>query len=399
MHRWLGRVDACPAPWRILLSALLVSGAGVLGAASCQAPSDWCSPIIVRPDQRFVEGSNCVPIWSEYQIATSGEVVLLGDFTDVAQPVIPAPGRTCDPSPSHAHNAGYIARLRMARALAGRPPLTIVHMSRFELVPAVLAATPGFHASHLLTTQTPWSSVTGFFRLDTSPDCLPDGCEWSDSWGGRGSNDPGHRIRDYIDADAGFGNYQTRVYYLARPSTEPVYWPTAVIADLRNPDYRAWRVAEARRAIAAGGYDMVDLSQKLQQFRTGDRWIGGYLAYDVTALNAMHDTFWSARPDGYSYAQYVSGWHALALELHAAGVPFAVSLPHQIWTGSKYDDSSTPSVDEAALLRDAAEWAALVMVDVSTTYTDASWQALAQDIGSRGARVVRFDQSCPLAGD
>ena len=71
-------------------------------------------------------------------------------------------------------------------------------------------------------------------------------------------------------------------------------------------------------------------------------------------------------------------------------------MPHQVWTSSKYDDPATPAVDEAELLRDAAERAALVMVDVVTSYTDASWSALAGQIASRGARVVRFDQSCPV---
>ncbi len=395
MHRWLGGAGKGPAR-RSLLPALLLASAASLAASGCQAPNDWCSTIVVRPDQRFVPGSNCVPVWSETEIAYGAEVVLLGDFTEVTQSAIPTPARLCAPSPSHAANATYAARLRLARSLTGRPPLKVVHLARFDLVPATFAATPGFSTGYLLRTTTPWSAVTGFFRNDRTAPCLPSGCTWSDSWGGNPSNDPGRRIRDFIDLEAGLGAHQSHVYYLARPDGTGTHWPTAAIADLRSANYRTWRVEEAKRSLAVGGYDMVELNHKFQQFRAGEHWLGGFLAPDVATLHGLADTFWSAEPAGYRYAEYVAGWYALSLNLAMAGVPYAVTLPHQVWTSTKYDDASTPSVDEGALLRDAAERAALVMVDVLDSYPSASWQALAQTIGSRGARVVRFDQSCPL---
>ena len=40
-----------PALLRIPVAFLVVFSAGLLGAGGCQAPGDWCSAIVVRPDQ------------------------------------------------------------------------------------------------------------------------------------------------------------------------------------------------------------------------------------------------------------------------------------------------------------------------------------------------------------
>lgn len=373
--------------------------AGLLGAGGCEPPRDWCSGIVVRPDQRFIDPENCVPQWTDREIAQVGEVVMIGDFMDVAQPVIPGPGRTCEREPGHHVNAAYAATLRAARAAVGGPPLQIVHEDRFDLVPATFAATPGFSADFLLRTATPWSSVTGFFTEDTSAACVPGGCRLSDSYGAK-EGDVGRRLRDFIDASAGSGRYKSTVYYLARPDGSGVFWPTAAMANLGSPGYRAWRVAEAKRALAVGTYDAIHLNHKLHQYYGGaEHWLDSGWLRSVQVLEFLADTFWTAKPSSYGYSKYVSGWYALSQELALAGVPYAATLPHQVWSSNKYDDLSTGSTNEAAMLRDAGERAKVLMIDAPTSMTTSTWQGIVAVAGKRGAKVVRFDQACPLAGE
>ena len=309
---------------------------------------DWCAPIVVRPDQRLADTATCRSEWSDDEIAAGAEVVTVGDFTDVSSPVIPAPGRGCMPNPSHAANAVYVQRLRAARARVGGPPLRVVHLHRFDLVPAVYAALPGFDARMLSQTTKPWSQVTGFFDAARSAACAT-GCRWSDSWGGS-TADVGRRIRDYIDASTGAGSFQRVVHYLVRPDGSHVYFPTAVIADLRSQSYRAWRVAEAREAIRVGGYDAIELNHKIHQYR-GQHWIGSAAIPNVSAIDSTGDTYWTAQPTGYGYREYISGWSSLAAELRAAGVPYQVTISIRAWSGNSYDDPSTADYDEAEAIR------------------------------------------------
>lgn len=369
-----------------------------LGISQCSAQSDWCSAVVVRPDQRYVDPAHCVPVWTDAAIASSADVVMIGDFTDVAYPVIPAPGRECYPSPSHAANASYVNRLRAARAAIGGQPLEIVHMSRFELVPAVLAATPGFDSNYLLRTVTSWSSVTGFFTNDRSSACPPTGCRWSDSWGGKDGTDTGNRLRDYIDASAGPGRFASTVQYLAGPDGTQVYWPSSAIADLNDRVYRLWRVVEAQQALAIGGYDAIDLNQKFHQFLYWQHWIGGDAVKTVQDLEDSGDTYWTAAPYQYAYADYVAGWYALAADLKHNGVPFSVTLPVNLWYNDNRDDPSTPTVNEAAMVREVATWAKLVLVDRPTVLAPSIWTPIVNQIIGSGARVVPFDQACPLVG-
>lgn len=382
-----------------VLALALCLFAGLLGAGGCEPPRDWCSGIVVRPDQRFIDPENCVPQWTDREIAQVGEVVMIGDFMDVTQPVIPQPGRSCNPSPGHPANASYAAKLRKARADVAGPPLHIVHEGRFDLVPTTFAAKPGFSADFLLRTTTPWSSVTGFFTEDTSAACVPGGCRLSDSYGAK-EDDVGRRLRDFIDASAGSGRYKSTVYYLARPTGTDVYWPSAAMANLASAPYRAWRVAEAKRALTAGTYDSIQLDHKLHQYYGGaQHWLDSGWLVSVQVLEFLSDTFWTARPVVYGYSQYVSGWYALSQELVQAGVPYAVTLPHQVWSSDKYDDLSTSSVNEATMLRDAGERAKVLMIDAPISMTATTWQGIVAAAGKRGAKIVRFDQACPLAGE
>lgn len=384
-------VSGSNSPGFALLLLLLVP----MLAADCSEISgrDWCSAIVVRPDQRFRSPGTCDPLWSEEEIAASADVVLIGDFNDVATPVQPAPGRGCLQNPSHPANLAYVQRLRAASIDAERD-LDIVHMSRFDLVPATLAAQPQFRAPMLLRTTRPFSTVESFFSADTSPACAQ-GCRWSDSWSGKEGNDLGTRLRDRVDQRGGPGWYESSVLYMARPDGTGVYWPVAALADSRNANYRAWRVEEAQRAILAGGYDAVELNQKLHYYRAHHHWIGPGGLLTVTGLNFLADTYWTAEPTGFGYSEYVQGWHAQALDLRDGGVPFSVTLPLKAFVSDDFDDTSTASVNEAVLLREVAAMSRILLVDRPASEV-LRFETALQPYAVSGKRIVPFDQACGL---
>jgi hypothetical protein len=322
---------------------------------------------------------------------------LLGDFTDVAHPVIPAPGRTCMPSPSHASNAVYVNALKQARARVGGPPLWIVHMHRFDLVPSTFAALPPFRASYLLRTTKPFTDVTGFFANDRSPSCLAKPCRWSDSWGGVEGKDVGTRLRDWIDRSGGANSYQSVTYYLARPDATNVFWATNAMANLTDPAYRAWRVAEAKEALRVGGYDTIDLNHKIHQYLFIQSWLGSASYPDVAAIKARNDTAWSARPTTFSYSEYMQGLVALSRDLRASGVPYSFITDLRAWNGDSFDDKSSTTVNEAVLLREIMTGARVVFLDRPISSTPASTlDAAVSDLAKLGVQAIPFDQSCGL---
>lgn len=368
----------------------LLALSGPAGAAEL----DWCAPVAVRPDQYLRDAAACTPSFSDAELGASADVVLLGEFTDVASPTVAAPSRACTQSPSHAANAPYVQRLRAAAR--GRP-LAVVHMHRFELVPYTLADQPGFSSAHLLAATQSWAQVTGFFSNDRSGACGASGCRLIDSWKGLEGKDAGQRLRDFIDRSGGSGAYQRVVYYLARPDGTDVFYPTAALANLSNPAYRAWRVREAGASMGVGGYDAIDLNHKLHQYQA-PHWIGTSGVRDVATLESRGDTFWTAQPVGYGYSTYVQGWHALAQEMRQAGVPYSVTIALRAWGGDSFDDKSTTSLNEADLVRDVLRNARIVLLDRPRATTAASLEEKAvADLTASGVRVVLVDQTCGLA--
>ena len=380
--------------WRIGSAVLM---AALAGAPAAAREYDWCSTVVVRPDQYFKDKTTCANSFSDAEIAAGADAVLVGDFTDVASPVVPAPARTCAPAPSHATNATYVQRLRAARAAAGGPPLEIVHMHRFELVPFPFAAQPQFSPLYLLRTTRTFPEVTGFFSNDRSAPCLAHTCRWSDSYAGLEGRDAGQRLRDFIDAKGGANSHQSVAYYLARPDGSGVYYPNSAMADLRDPAYRAWRVQEARNALLIGGYDTVDLNHKLHQYLFGPHWIQSTAIPDVARLDASGDTFWSAPPAGYGYSEYVQGWYALASDLRAARIPYSVTIALRAWLGSSFDDKSTPSIDEGALIREVMKGSRVVLLDYERASTaQATVDQARRELEAYGPRVIPIDQTCGL---
>lgn len=363
-------------------------------AASTHYEYDWCSSVVVRPDQEMRSPGSCTPVWSPEVIARGAGVVLLGDARDVSEPVIAARADSCGRVETHTANAKRIAELRRLRQPTGLPPLEIVHMHRFDLVTRSFAALPGFDARFLAETQRPWQEVLDFFQHDRTAPCLGGGCRWSDASFGNDALEQGTRLRDLIDASGGAGAYRRKVYYLTRGTPgQQLFFPVAAVADLRNPAYRAWRVAEAKRAMVVGGYDAILLNQKLWQYALPQGyWIGGGVAPDVAQMNRSGDGGLTAPPSGYGYPQYVAGWTSLARDLRAAGVPYAVDVQSPEYF-ARADDAST-DVDEGALIREVARGASLVLLDRWRVTTDQSLRAATTDLEAHGARVVLTQTSC-----
>lgn len=388
---------------RPLATALALASACLVAATASGAPPppppdqsfDFCSKIAVRPDSRFEKGhSGCTPIWSDDAIAAGADAVMIGSHNDVDRVgAVEHPAPSCGYPETHRDAARYVARLRALRAKRGGPPLRVIHMHRFDLVPDTLAAEPGFRASFLLQTDRPFREVTDFLAKDPSPRCGPEGCRWSDAYGGWEDRGRGTWLRDWI-LKAG-GRPESVVYYMVRPvQVEQHYWPLAAIADLRNPAYRAWRAALAKRALEVGGYDAIELNHKFHQFHE-PYWLDSPKVPTPAALRALDDdTVWTAPPRDYGFAAYAAGWSAMAADLRAAGVPYAVEVPTWPWLSQLADDPSTPNVDESKLLREAIRGARYVILERWARADVQGLDAFAAELERGGSEVMWRDMRC-----
>jgi len=305
------------------------------------------------------------------------------------------PTSTCETPETHSDNARYVARLHALRKQRGGAPLLVVHMNRFDIVADTLAQLPGFRADFLVPTDRPWSEVMDFFARDHSPRCGSEGCRWSDAWGAREEDEKKKWLASAIDRSGGPGRHESVVYYLVRAEqVQRLFWPTAALADLRNPEYRAWRVAEAKRAMEQGGYDAISLNHKFHQFRYEPQWIGSRTIPDVATLRAKgDDTYWTAPPRDYGYPEFVAGWAALGADLRAAGIPYEVEIPIWPWIETDADDPSTPA-DEGKMITEVARGARVAILDANQRRRPPRFFAYAEDLRKHGVTVVITDFSC-----
>ncbi len=346
-----------------------------------------CAEVWWQPLREGTDPTACTPAKTPEEFAAIGGVVLVGATADVSEQRTPIPKPT--PCKGHAPNREFIRAVRRAQT-PGSPSIASVHLHRFDLVPLTFAALTGFQADFLVPTRTPWNRVLDFFARDEGPTCRGGRCSWSDFHFGNPDQHSGPRLRDLIDASGGPGAHERVVYYLTRSKPgKQIHWPDAALADLRDPVYRAWRVAEARRALEAGGYDAILLNDKFAQYRARPgHWLGAS-ARDVEALNRVPRTLWSAEPDGYGYAGYASGWAALGRDLRAAGVPYAVWMSASAWWGRGLDDRDTEDVDEGALLRETVRGASLFLVTKwGTPEEQAGLDGIERELRARGAALV-----------
>ncbi len=381
--------------WLALLVAAVAGFRAAWACAELPAPPvpayDWCSDVVVRPDQRFHPGG-CDPIWSPESIARGAGVVMMGDYDDVSDARFAHTDSQCTGPSTHADNARYVAKLRAPRP--GSRALRVVHMSRFDLVADSIAALPGFRAEFLAVTDRPWNEVLGFFAADRSPLCGAEGCRWSDAFGGWEDRGKGSWLRDRIDAAGGDRRHESAVYYVVRGGqAQRIFWPVAAIADLRNPAYRAFRVAEAKRALAQGGYDAINLNQKFFQYRER-HWIGTAQVPDAAALRARNDdSLFTGPPRGYRLDEYVQGWIALAADLRAAGVPYSVvEMPE--WP--QLMGPGNANRKQAKALRDVMEGAEIVLLQRKGPRAADGLEAFGAELAAAGVDVRWVDLNCGL---
>jgi hypothetical protein len=395
--------------WIAMLAIAIPSLAAAPGASFAASPQeaprgvfDWCAPVVSDPLRRWSSAGTCSQPYRLDEIAAGAEVVMMegSELPEQGEGDPSVPGDPCALPASLVGHSRYLRELR-ARAGARARPLLVTLKTRFDLVGPRLAARPGFSADFLVRTRRPWSEVLGFFADDRSPDCAKGGCRLEQPEPAGPDGDPRGLAPLFarIEASGGADARGSRVYYLERGSPgKRVYRVTNVLADLSDPAYRAFRVAEARRVLALGGYDAVMLNQKFHQYRSGGgHWIASAAAPDVTRLNRLEDTLWTAPPDAYGYARYVAGWHALAAELRAAAVPYAVSLSLATWRGRSYDDPGSPA-DESALIREAAKGARLVLLDWPERKRGRDFAAARTELEAAGVRVVAMDGACGQPG-
>ncbi len=387
-------------PVPIVAALLAVAVAFLAHARAAEPPPrpppartfDWCSTIAVSPELRqHTVGRDCQPSWSPREIASGADTVLIGSFDDTEKRGPMTHPEACGRPHTHRDNGEYVRQLRALRAAQGGPPLQVIHLTRFDIVADTLTAEPGFRADFLVRTDRPWSEVEAFFLTDRSPQCGAEGCRFTPAYGGNPDANRGSWITDWI-RNAG-GNPQSNVYYLVRAAqVKSDYWPTAVLADLRNPDYRAWRVALAKRAVEVGGYDAVLLNNKFHQFRE-QHWIGSSMAPDAAALRKIgDDTLWTAPPRGYGGAEYLAGWVALAHDLQQAGVPYAIDPPH--WPSLLTPVGNAGPPDQGHQIAQVARHARFVILDRKAYGDEPGLVAFAADLERAGATVLWREETC-----
>lgn len=362
---------------------------------------DFCAPVAIRPDQRWWSTSPCEPWWKPDTLAARADFVFDG-FPVPATLALPADRVSCFGDQIHANSKAFHDDLRARAAALGRT-LEIVHYARFDLVTRQYAALAGFDADFLVSSEQSLDETAGFFTRDLSAPCVC-GCTFSED-PGPGGAPPGTRLSDYVDASGGPGTYEGKVQYTIRPGASGAvdgsprrFFASAAIADLRDPVYRAWRVADARAVLSAGGFDYVELNHKFPMYAPTNPpyWWGGPRATDVAAYLVTDDTLWSGKPLGYGYSEYVQGWWAMAEDLRAGEVPFTVTLAATYWRAGANDDPSTPLLDESERIRAGARLADVVFVDrIGSSQADVD--AALADLAARSlARVVVLDSGCGL---
>ena len=379
--------------------------ATTLGAAASAADYDWCAPLVIRPDQRFSDSRACVADWSQAEIADGAQAVFMGSGWAVgaANPPLPTAPITCWGADTYAADAAYIDKVNALRKASGKPPLIWIYSNRFDIVLDTIMALPGFKPGFLATTRRPFSEVQAFFGDDHSPACAK-GCSWSDAavgFGRKACTGDGQCLKEMIDAKSGEpGAYKNKVFYVNLLHA-PVFWPSAVVARLDDPEYRAWRIQEVQHALQDGHFTHVDLNHKLHNYdlraNGGGYWAGAPRATDVSQMLA-NKLEWSAPADGYGYEQYVKGLAALAKELKAARIPFSFNVGRSVWTKPEgSDDPSTPT-DEAALIRGIAERdASVVLLSADGDPKGAERVAVQIRRGPSAPIVIPYDVNCGYA--
>ena len=356
------------------------------------ATGDWCSRVAVRPDRRFTSIQSCTRTWTPAELSRDIDFVLLGEFNDVLASEAISKVPKCGGMFSHENNRLFIREINQSVPDTGRRPKT-VHMTRLELVSPPHIQAKGFKSDFLLRTTTPLENVEKFFSRDRSKICR-----------GRcrfvfrrkiGNEQTEIGLDRAIDERGRPNQHANSVYYISMRNREQIsFSPHAVVADLRNPEYRAWRIKRLKASLEAGGYDAIMLNHKFGQYWTRQGyWLGSAACPDISRCTNGIGNIFSAPPDGYGYAEYVEGWVAFARDLDAAGIPYVVRLAPNPWL-TKADSRSTPDIDERQSIRSVLLRADTVLLSASNVGYLGSIDRWHEQLRREGANIVPINETC-----
>ncbi len=366
----------------LILTLLMLLWSGVEAAATLPAnigvQGDWCSPLTSQPDVTELS-NNCEMRLTVQEIASRSHYVTLGTFEDTLSTDTPNAQDACGDPRSHAVNKSIASAIRTASG-AGKPPRIFYEM-RMDLLTTEQMSGAGFQNSWLLTTATPWATVVANVAADTSAECDPEGT-------GTGS------------CTITLGNFttpDTSVYYMTLRGVDQSLQPLAVMPDMGNAAYRAWRIARIQDILVEGGFDGVALNEKFDPNKLPDGyWMFSTSCPNLTVCNGGQSTIWSAQPQNYPYGDYVAGWVAFGEELTAAGIPFITRHQPNPALHSA-DDPLTTNTEylDIRALDYTAEATFLSTGNVGVGLTSEYWYDLYKDEG--GNPVMIHPSDCGLS--
>lgn len=362
----------------LLTLLLLLWSGGVAGAATLPAvrgvQGDWCSPLTYQPDVTEFS-NNCEMRLTAVEIASRSHYTALGTWEDTLSTDTANSSDACNDLRSHAGNKVIASAIRAAAGL-GAPP-RIFYAMRMDLLTTEQMSGAGFQNSWLLTTATPWATVVANVEADTSTECDPDGT---------GTGSCTITLGQFTTPD-------TSVYYMTLRGTDQSLQPLAVMPDMGNAAYRAWRIARIQDILVEGGFDGVELNEKFDPNNLPDGyWMFSTSCPNLTVCNGGQNTIWSAQPQNYSYGDYVAGWVAFGEELTAAGIPFHTRhQPNPALLSADDPNTVTIEYEDIRALDYTAEATFLSTGNVGFELTSEYWYDLYKSEGGKPVMIHDFD--------
>ncbi len=389
----------------LALLALLASGVAHAQAVVGTPQMDWCSPIVVRPDERWDSSLSCSGrrrSWTDAEVARHASVVyLLGGVGNAFAVGTDEPqaetGATCLGGgafgvlgfPTREWYLEYVRRIVALRP-AGMAPIKWVVAHRWDLVTSKQLGSrlDSFDPAWFWRTDpadaTPRTTLEAFWNADDSTPCggASTNCYWDDRQlqygvaelpGGApacGTDATKRCMRELVNLaageDAASGTaHEDAIYYveLQRDSaSQSRGWATGVVGRQDLAGYRAWHLVLAEEAVdyietAAGvGNVWVDLNHKFHFWFNKASCAGGGCSTSTSGVPAS-----SATPDetqflGSEFCETVA--EREDVECEWSGKPDFSTLSYSAYVQAVYDTAQ--AIEAAGLkyayLSDALSW-------------------------------------------
>lgn len=456
-----------------MVLALLAPGVSTGEDAAASARDiDFGMPAVERYDTRHTgKGAACVWSPSKESVAERARFVLLSgelatnakDTPPSVPPIESAPGDQ-DPLaryPARCLGGGPGASYRTWQSLRAlqdelaalrpesMPPLEFDVRFRPDVVSYTRLAEPGFQCDWLVRLDPEGPSWTETASLLSSPRSDYRRCKGNCEFRFRYAS-TSHEVPAYVRARCQpESDYDDHVGYLphlcgglgsGNDPTRP--FPNEMVADLTDPGYRAFLVAEAKEALSIlRPGSAIHIGFKAGQYfcrvpssgkgvttpkarNTPEWWIGGagqaagqgcssggsrpHRFETHQAYCDSGDTPWIGRPLDYGYPQYMRGLSALAADFREAGIPYVFDGDRKPWweptfgygkkhcagRGCRYFDDEATEADENEMLLEILRGAKRVYMPQATNpYDKASEAAMRADLAAHGVEIVIRDTS------